>query len=201
MILESLVDLVDIGIKSLNKSFEEIRMCELGDQRMKWNKYRTGKRYFLEFKKVIEHVSIDINGKNGALPLNMNESRTEWRNYFDIISDFGTSEHVTNQYMMFYNTHNFCKIGGVMAHVNPIVGGWKGHSPYRYHQDFYFELAKINGYEVILSELRLVEGRFNNMKDIDRTIVCAVLKKKQDNFASKEEFLKISSKIDGFKND
>lgn len=198
MILQEIADLMDIGVKSMGKEYKDIRICELGDQRMKWNQYKTGKRYYTELKKVIEHISIDINGKNGALPLDLNVLRTEWKSYFDICSNYGMTEHIQNQYMAFYNLHSLCKIGGVTVHANPIIGGWKTHCPYHYEKDFFEALAKVCGYEVILSELRLVNGRYPNMPEIDRTLVCAVLKKTKEEFISKDVFDSIN-KIDGWK--
>ena len=47
MILQELADLIDIALNGIDKKISEIKMCELGDQRMKWNEYLTGKNSLL----------------------------------------------------------------------------------------------------------------------------------------------------------
>ena len=79
-------------------------MLELGNQRIRNNvqkeykiKEITGKQYF-ESLGVI-HYSIDKNGKDGAIPLNLSKPITDnfWLNKFDIGTNFGTLEHIKKE--------------------------------------------------------------------------------------------------------
>ena len=102
----------------------------------------------------MEHVSFDINGKWNSIPLDLSKIHSDWQGYFDILTDYGTSEHVRGgQYQVFANAHNFVRVGGVMCHCNPMVGRIQvGHPKYDsvyYHEDFYDKLAEVNGYEII----------------------------------------------------
>ncbi len=180
MILQKLVDLMDIACVAINKNYNEIRICELGDQRMKWHPLLTGKRYLTEEKKVIEHISIDINAQNGAVPLNLAAPINKWNNYFDLVTNFGTTEHVGNQFEVFRNIHNFTKIGGAMIHTVPIVGGWLRHCNIHYEPWFFTDLANLLNYKIVYAENRIVDGRWRNQTEIDKTLVCAILIKEKD---------------------
>jgi len=194
MILKELFSLIDIALKAIDKTYKEVRMCELGDQRMKWNKYGTGKKYFLN-QGILEHISIDWNHKNGALKRDLSKTINEWPNYFDIITNFGTTEHVDGQYDVFKNIHNFTKINGAMVHAVPLVGHWKGHCQYYYESDFFKNLAFLNEYEIITDETRIIHGRGNTTQPM----ICSVLiKTTNKDFTTEEEFRGMN-KITGLK--
>jgi hypothetical protein len=188
MILQEIENLMSIGCAKMNKAYSDVRICELGNQRMKWNSYGTGKKYLLA-KGVIEHVSVDLNGKDGAMRLNLSAPIDQWKNYFDMVTNYGTTEHVSNQYQVFKNIHNFTKIGGIMIHTVPIIGGWERHCDIHYDSSFFIQLALNCNYEVVLSEIRLVSGRNARQPEIDRSLVCSVLLKKIDSdFILEEKF-------------
>ena len=188
MILKEIVGLMDVAAEAMNKRYDEIRICELGNQRMKWNSYGTGKKFLLA-KGVPEHVSIDLNGKNGALRLNLAKPIEKWKNYFDIVTNYGTTEHVESQYDVFNNIHNFTKIGGSMVHAVPVMGGWKNHCGVHYETSFFEEMAKKLQYDVIHSGIIIVSGRRRSQPKIDRSLVCSVLVKRNDmEFFKKEDF-------------
>ena len=47
---------------------------------------------------------------------------------YDVVTDFGTTEHVDgNYYQARKNIHNACKVGGMMIHETPLTGHWHGH--------------------------------------------------------------------------
>lgn len=180
---------MDIACHAMNKSYKDIRVCELGDQRMKWHPLLTGKRYLTEEKGVIEHISIDINAQHGAIPLNLAALIDKWSNYFDLVTNYGTTEHVNNQFEVFRNIHNFTKVGGAMIHTVPIVGGWAKHCSIHYEPYFFTDLAIILNYRVVYAQNRIVDGRWKNQAEIDKTLVCAVLiKEKNVSFVSENEF-------------
>lgn len=193
MILRKIVDLMEIGLTEANMTFNGIKVCELGDQRMKWTHHGTGKKWVLA-QGAKEHVSIDINGKRGAIPIDLSKKIDRWNGYFDMVTNYGTAEHVENGiYECFWNIHNFTKVGGVMVHAGPPARACPWHSPYHYEPWFFEKLAELAGYRHVISEIRVVPGRKKNQPEKDRSLVCSVLIKNKDNyFVSKDDFININ---------
>ena len=94
------------------------------------------------------HVSIDLNSKEGSLPLNLCKPIVP-DHAFDLLIDCGTTQHVENQYQCFINTFNLTKIGGVIIHVLPKKGFWPNHSQYKYTTEFFIELCNRMNYKII----------------------------------------------------
>ena len=199
MILKEIVDMMEIGLNAADMTFKDIKVCELGDQRMKWNEFQTGKKWILN-EGAKEHVSIDLNGQRGALKLDLSKKIGKWHNYFDMVTNYGTAEHVENGiYECYQNIHNFTKPIGVIVNAGPPARGCPWHSPYHYEPWFFEKLAELANYKCVLSEIRVVAGRRRNQPEKDRSLVCAVFIKNSDNeFISKEEFLNIKG-IEGLK--
>jgi len=199
MILQQIVDLMEIGLDSAGITFTGIKVCELGDQRMKWNKFLTGKNWIIE-QGAKEHISIDLNGKHGALKVDLSKPVDKWIGYFDMVTNYGTAEHVEDGiYECYANIHNFTKTKGIMVHAGPMAGGCPWHSPYHYEPDFFKKLAEANGYTVIYADNRIIPPRRRNMQPVDTTLVCAVLIKESDKpFMKKEEFVAMKA-IEGLK--
>lgn len=199
MILKEIVDLMEIACKEMNREYKGMRICELGNQRMKWTAEGTGKKYLMD-RGVIEHISIDLNGKDGALKIDLSKPIDQWNGYFDMVTNYGTAEHVLGGiYEAFLNIHNFTKLGGAMVHAGPPTGGCPWHSPYHYDSDFFEKLAKESQYKHVMSEVRVTAGRKGVSKELDRSLVCSVLIKEKDiPFISKDQFLNIKG-IEGLK--
>ncbi len=176
------------------KIFKGLRMCELGNQHIKHRCkdfleaknipcYRTGKEYFKHIG--FEHISIDKNGYDGALQLNLDKPILN-RNLvgsFDIITNSGTTEHVSNQFECFKNIHNLCKEGGIFIHVVPKIGHWKKHSPFYYTFEFFRKLAEFCEYEIISEEdMNYLGGEMD-------LVVVSLRKIKNNDFISPEQFL------------
>ena len=184
MILKHTDCLMDYGCEALGKTYKEIRVCELGDQKMiKGNPIRTCKALLMN-RGVIEHVSIDWNGKHGALKMDLAEPITKWKNYFDMVTNYGTTEHVLGgQYEAFQNIHNFTKVGGAMIHCIPMVGYFKRHCRYHYYPDFATVLAEENGYDCYFND------KINVHRTRDEFLLSAVLvKKNNDDFMTQADF-------------
>ncbi|MFA5085966.1 MAG: hypothetical protein WC482_06340 [Candidatus Omnitrophota bacterium] len=146
------------ALKKIFPDFNGIRMLELGNQSFTDEcllKYRDvirgkiAKDYFSRLG--FNHISIDITGLDGSVALDLNKviSDKNFIRQFDVVTNFGTSEHVDNQYNCFLNIHNFCKENGFFIHEVPEAGYWPGHSHYYYSRDFFRILAKESGYEII----------------------------------------------------
>lgn len=149
--------------------YKTIQMCELGDQvvgqrsgSMKkhlkeigtaLSDIKTGKDYY-QFLGIGKHVSIDTNGKHGALKIDLCKEIQDKKliGAFDVLTNSGTSEHVKESYPCFLNIHNLVKPGGIMIHIVPKTGHWKGHGTWKYDMDFFDELCRVCEYEVVLKE-------------------------------------------------
>jgi len=168
-------------LKSLDIKYKGLDWCELGDQI-----YYNGVVAKTIYQSVgVNHTSIDINGKHGALALDLSKPLSDkYFNKFDIITNYGTIEHVENQYECFKNVHNMLKIGGIAIHGVPFINNWPAHGRYYYSLDFFEMLARNNKYDII--DLCVLNEEFYAHP---RNLVAAVLKKiNADEFNSREEF-------------
>lgn len=126
-------------------------MLELG------NKFNTTvKRSYKDYLVTlgIDHTSIDWNGLDGALKLDLREPLWDRFAPFDIVTNFGTTEHVSNQQAVWQNVHNLIKVGGYLISQTPYEGSWKNHGEW-YPKETFFEQLASNGYEIE----RLYQGR------------------------------------------
>ena len=96
----------------------------------------------------IEHVSVDLNGQDGALPRDICSDLSDLGR-FDIVTNFGSSEHVDDQEACFYAFQKLCKPGGLMIHSVPLRGNWVGHCSYWYTMEFFALLATLNNYRMV----------------------------------------------------
>ena len=149
--------ILNTGLELYNQSLdlienkESIRIFEFGDQiGMEEVPFsgKPAKMYFEE--KNYEYVSLDFNGRHGALKRDITSDLSDL-GYFDIVTNFGSSEHVEplhNQYLCFRSLHNLCKCGGIIINQVPPIGKWLGHSPAHYDLSFFEILAKYNEYNL-----------------------------------------------------
>lgn len=164
------------------------RMVELGNQKIRQNAklvvlYRaldipppkTGKAFYSS--RGFDHVSIDINKKDGALPFDLSKPFTkemlETLGKFDVLTNSGTSEHVLDQYECFSNCHTITKENGIMVHIVPRTGSWLKHGDFYYDFDFFVELAEANDYGVVMGEIL--------NKEMKTELIAICLQKREDN--------------------
>jgi hypothetical protein len=168
-------------IECINNTLEELsgkRMLELGNQEVLENfiPEKTGKEYFKG--QGAEHISVDLNGLGGALPLDLAkpEQFIKWHSYFDVVMNSGTSEHVEPkkaQYECFSIIHDCLKVGGIAVHLVPDInelikeGYWDTHSFNYYSHDFFRMLAEKNNYKLV--SLKIIDG-----------LICSCLQKMED---------------------
>jgi len=129
------------------------RMLELGN---KVNGRGTYKAYFESLG--IDHTSIDWNGQDGALKLDLRDPIDF--EPFDMVTNMGTTEHVSDQEAVWKNIHNLTKVGGFIASVTPLEGDWKNHGEYYPRFEFFKQFAK-NGYEIEHLEIGLKSPKRN----------------------------------------
>lgn len=149
-------EVLDFLYRNVSKAgidLEEATMLELGNQRIRWP-MKDGDWFFGWAKDFfrdvwgVDHTSVDINGKGGALVRNLSEPITDL-GQFDIVTNFGTSEHVDNEGECWKNIDRFCKPGGVSLHAVPPWGNWPNHGYHRYSRRFFEGMALHAGYTII----------------------------------------------------
>lgn len=161
-----------------------LRMAELGNQKMRSDVLGhsiAAKKFFTAMG--IDHTSIDINGKDGALPIDLREpiTRKDLLGTFDLVTNFGTIEHVSRQYPAWKNVHELAKSGGLFLHLVPEAGSWPGHCEFRYDERFFPALAKLCAYDVL--------RHYRHEIDPAHRFVAAVLRKTASAFPLETEFL------------
>lgn len=166
---------------------EGVTMLELGAQNLYDTEHygQVAKDYFKSLG--IEHTSWDIIPHQGAKEVDLRKN-IKVKKTFGVITNFGTIEHLDGGlYQGFENIHDHCELGGLMIHENPKTGNWPDHGQHYFTKNFFEQLAKENGYEVVeLTE----EAAMGNTKD--GWNICAVLRKSADQkFMTEAKFKKL----------
>lgn len=121
-------------------------MLELGRKKTKigdnWVTYKS----WFEQEYGLKHVSIDIQGGYGSLPLDL--TKPILMEPFDMVTNFGTTEHIINQRPVWENIHNLCKVDGVIVSMCPYPGDWWWHGHQYPTEEFYWQYAERNGYYI-----------------------------------------------------
>ena len=136
----------------------------VGDSMLELGNKKTGDvSYKSHFEKLgIRHVSVDINGLDGALRLDLRKPLKLGQ--FDMVTNFGCSEHVVdNQEAVWRNIHEAVKINGVLICMCPMPGDWWWHGIHYPHMAFYEQFAAKNGYLIEHMEV----GRMAPTRNID----------------------------------
>ena len=161
-LVPDLLDYIERCGRSTIGELRGVSMLELGNQLiMPPGPKTTGKKYYRSL--AVEHTSFDLNGRDGALPVDLGKPCTNprWHHRFDIVTNSGTTEHVEPldaQYEVFRNVHRWLRPGGVAVHLVPDVGAledegaWAGHCNNYYSFAFFEYLAQRSGCELILPE-------------------------------------------------
>lgn len=124
-------------------------ILELGNQIMNLENVQeiSAKEYYTKLG--YEHTSIDLNGKDGALPLNLSEPMDMDLEDFDIITDMGTSEHVEDIYRCLINVYNCCQEDTIIIHKNPKTGNFPMHGNHFFTIDFWKAYADLCRFKII----------------------------------------------------
>lgn len=101
-----------------------------------------------------EYAAIDVDGSPGSIEIDMNfdDAPRDMHSKFDLVTNFGTTEHIANQANAFRVIHDLTKIGGVMTHYLPSQG-MHNHGLFNYNPKFFWMLMRENGYEYIKMQL------------------------------------------------
>ena len=156
------------GYRILNQYIKPgMHIIELGDQFADWSGQVHGFRAdeVLEALHGVKVVSIDIHGKNRALPYDLNVFPCEEHGLFaDIVTDFGTMEHTDDIYNCLKNVWNWCTRLkphiGISIHANPDKS-YDRHGNYYFTPAFWETYCKINGAELLHIETTPVYRKDN----------------------------------------
>jgi SAM-dependent methyltransferase len=144
-------------------------VCELGDQFVGTKQGRVLARDWYRSQGIERYECLDANGLNGAIAFDLNlplveydgvmgvplyhirgdlygEKRlAEMRGTFDLVTDFGTGEHVWNQDQVWRTLHELCKPSGHIVFDRP-TQGYGGHCFYLIDRAVIAALCHFNGY-------------------------------------------------------
>lgn len=127
------------------------RVFELGDQYVTQPSVRPAVEFYNELG-CGGYVSVDGNGR-ASLLADLNRPLGLDLKPFDLVTDFGTGEHIFDQAAVWRTVHSLCKIGGVICFDRP-SGGYPGHCFYLTQRSLFVDIAKANGYKILALEER-----------------------------------------------
>lgn len=194
MIIPEVADLFEKALKEVNKPISAMVVMELGNIIIKHclnEKRISSKNWFIK-QHCPSHISIDINDKDGALPLDLGTPLPQFNNTADFINNGGTAEHVNLIYQCFMNIHNWCKVGGIMINWGPPTNTALHHSPWSYDLHFPQYLCDCNGYDLIEQDIRVpITGRNPNPKD--NLLIIWIARKMEDcPFMEQDEWIEMN---------
>jgi len=167
------------------------KIAELGAQYIcgdEWGEWAPP--YFKNVFSGLDITSFDYNGeKNNCVQINLSNPMPEiYHNQFDLVTNFGTTEHVQNQYVCWQNVFNILKKEGTLINEIPKKGkeNWPGHSKYYYDEDTFKALSQ--DFEIIEMKDIFHEGEGDN-------IYCVMKKIHSDTFRTTEKQLLESIEI------
>jgi hypothetical protein len=127
-------------------------VCELGDQWLTCvSPHRLAADWYRELG-ADRYVSIDGNGR-GTLTADLNLPLEEQGfagllNTFDLVTDFGTGEHIFDQAQVWRTMHGLVTVGGCIAFDRP-TQGYPTHCYYLADECLFSDVAAANRYEVL----------------------------------------------------
>jgi hypothetical protein len=97
-----------------------------------------------------DYAAVEYAGHRDAVALDLNSDSVPppLRSSFDLVVNYGTTEHVANQDNAFRVIHDLARLGGLMFHNVP-AGGMMTHGLFGYNIQFFWLLCRDNGYEVL----------------------------------------------------
>lgn len=205
------LEIVMASVKSAFEfNFKKLRMLEFGNQ--EFHELRGSNKIMFDeiFKEYnysmttssakhffshlgMHHTSIDYNGKDGALNLDVRSNLTiQLRGKYDVVTNIGFSEHVGErnlehemieaQFAAFKNFHDLGDVGSLFIHEVPYRGHWFQHGICDYNLEYFQSLIKANGY--VTSSLFISD----HLGRKELTVVAIFRKINANHFMSLENF-------------
>lgn len=101
-------------------------------------------RHFYSLFGLEEYRSLDLNDDRADYRFDLNDM-IELPRTFDVITNFGTSEHIFNIGHLYANVHRLLAPEGIALHINPSYGDIN-HGLYNIHPNLYSSLIRANSY-------------------------------------------------------
>ena len=119
-----------------------------------------------------DYSCIDIDNDPGsiALDLNCDAVPDSLAAKFNLITNFGTTEHVVNQLNAFKIIHDLAAPGAIMLHELPAFGQ-TNHGFFGYQPKFFDRLARSNGYAVLILDFSWSDVEYGLPDDIRNVLV------------------------------
>jgi hypothetical protein len=121
----------------------ERRICDIYDG-MQFKP--TGQAALYGLFGITDYKSLDPFDPRGDYKFDL-ESPVPVFGQFDVVTNFGTSEHVFNIANVFKTAYDLLPVGGIMLNALPAFGDIN-HGLYNIHPVFYFLLARHSGFEI-----------------------------------------------------
>jgi hypothetical protein len=86
------------------------------------------------------------------MDLNIHFVPADLRSTFDLVTNYGTTEHVLNQMLAMRSIHDLVKAGGLIHHDLP-MGGYFLHCYFTYNPGVFHDLATANRYRLVFQEI------------------------------------------------
>jgi len=98
----------------------------------------------------LHYVSFDVVSARKAqlFDLNVHDLADDKKGTFDVVLNFGTTEHLMNQYNAYKVMHEATREGGLIFHQVPATG-YINHGYFCYNALMFQELAQANGYDIV----------------------------------------------------
>jgi len=179
------------SIKDVDAS--KMNMIEMGYQDINQDDDPSGKKFPpAKFRDLYKNKfktwrTLDLCGGEGVEPFDLSILTNE-RECSDIITDYGTTEHVEKeegQYNCWVNTHNMLKTNGLVIHALPMAGAWPGHCRW-YYTPYFFRSFEKYGYKIIK-----LEQTWHSL------VLCKMIKANNNPFMSYENFMSIVTFVGG----
>jgi hypothetical protein len=166
----------------------EMKILELGDQLMDIGEQTQFQRSDEFYKSIgLNIATVDIHGKNRAIAIDLSKESNAVFNV-DLLTDFGTVEHVSDLYSALLNCHNWTNEGGLMIHANPKTGTYKGHGVSFFTMEFWLKFADVMDYNLI----EVSEKSPYSEENPDKEVIAVLQKLVNKDFISRAEFDYIS---------
>jgi len=95
-----------------------------------------------------QYRSADLNDPRADYPIDLNRPVPATLGEYDVVTNFGTTEHVFNVGGTFASIHRLLKVGGIQLHAVPGYA-FIDHGYYNLHPSVFLDLAKANHYDIV----------------------------------------------------
>jgi hypothetical protein len=146
----------ELGPQDLHISHPHLKCCiEMLGQQFEFDDFSENGKYkpyaqksFYNALGISEYTCSDVADSRSNYYLDLNKPIKHVEKQYDIITNFGTTEHVFNIGQSFVNIDKLVANDGLVLHVLPAMGDIN-HGFWNTHPTVYYDVARDNGYEIM----------------------------------------------------